>query len=116
MTTLRFIERRPSLLLVIGIVLVSACVVVVVGPAAAQKSKKAPAMLVTQNTFKEVLAQYQGQTTNLGVLKKVSGDHIVVEEEGATALYPLSAIQAFRILKPEEDVSILLEIRLVSKE
>ena len=116
MTILRFVERRPLLLLVIGIILVSACVVVVVGPAAAQKSNKAPAALVPQNTFKEVLAQYQGKTTNLGVLKKVSGDHIVVEEEAATVLYPLSAIQAFRILKPEEDISILLEIKLVSKE
>jgi len=116
MVTVRFIGRRKSLLVVLGVILICASVLVVVGPATAQKSKKAQTTPVAQNTLRDVLARYQGQTTNLGVLKEVAGDYFAVEEEGATALHPLSAIQSFKILKPEEGVSTLLEIKLVARD
>ena len=119
MATLRSNTPRRAFLLVPGIVLlITICMLVVMGPAAAQKSQKVQtgAASGAQRTLKDVLAQYQGQTTNLGVLKKISGDYFVVQEEGATAMYPFSAIQSFRILAPQEDVSVLLEIRLVAKD
>lgn len=116
MVTGRFIGRRKSLLTLVGVFLICMSVLVVVGQTAAQKSKKVQTSPVAQNTLKDFLSRYQGQTTNLGVLKEVAGDYFIVEEESATALHPLSAIQAFRILKPEEGVSTLLEIKLVAKD
>lgn len=109
-------HRRPPALLVVIAVLLCGAAFILAGPVVAQKSKKASSTPDSQNSLKTVLTQYQGQTTNLGMLVKVSGDFFVVAEEGATVYYPLSSIQSFRVLKPGEDVSIPLEIRLVSKD
>jgi hypothetical protein len=101
-----------TLLLLLGIFIFTVAVV----PASAQKSKKKEATPTTQSTIKEILAQHEGEMTNLGTLKRVSGDYFVVDDEGTTSMHPLSTLHTLRFVKDEETGKITLEIRLVAKD
>jgi hypothetical protein len=85
-------------------------------PATAQKSKKPQPVQTTQSSLKEVLAQYQGKTTNLGTLSKVAGDYFVLEEDGVTSMHPLAAIHTLNITKDEDAGTTKLEIKLIARE
>lgn len=90
----------------------------VLGPAVAQKSKKPQPAAASQGTIKQLIQQYRGEMTSIGKITKVEGDYFVVEDEGVTAMYPLSAIQAIRLVKVEEEEkdSTLIEIRLIAHD
>lgn len=67
-------------------------------------------------TIKEVLLQYVGKTTNLGTLKKVTGDFFILEEDGATVMHPLSTIHTIKLVKDEESGETKIEIRLIARD
>ena len=89
---------------------------IAVTPASAQKSKKKEAPSTNQSTIKEVLIQHEGEMTNLGTLKRVSGDYFVLDDEGTTSMHPLSTIHTLRFVKDEETGKIQMEIRLIAKD
>ena len=89
---------------------------IAVTPANAQKSRKKEVAPTTQSTIKEVLAQHEGEMTNLGTLKRVSGDYFVLDDEGTTSMHPLSTIHTLRFVKDEETGKIQMEIRLIAKD
>ena len=88
------------------------------GSAVAQKSKKAQPVATSQGTVKELLKKYQGNVTSIGTITKVEGDYFVAEEEGVTAMYPIGAIQAIRLVKVEEEErdSTRIEILLMAHD
>jgi hypothetical protein len=116
--------RRVVSILFIGIILGTACVV----SATAQKkdaakkevAKKETAPPVqpspSQGTVKEVLSHYVGKVTNLGTLKKVTGDYFVLDDDGNTIIHPLSTLHTIKLVKDEETGETKIEIRLVGKD
>jgi hypothetical protein len=89
-----------------------ACLLMVgVLPALAQKKQAAAG-----GTFKDVLVQYQGKTTNLGTLKKVASDYLVFEAETDTTTVPIAMVQSVKVIKTEEGETPKVEIKLLSKE
>jgi hypothetical protein len=116
MTAIRVLANSKRIPWILVTVLVCVIFAMWVLPATAQKSKKPQPVQTTQSSLKDVLAQYQGKTTNLGTLSKVAGDHFVVEEEGVTSMHPLAAIHTLNITKDEEAATTKLEIKLVARE
>jgi len=116
--------RRVASILIVGIILGTTCVV----SATAQKkdaAKKEVAKKETapsaqpsqpQSTMKDVMLQYVGKATNLGTLKKVTGDYFVLEDDGNTVMHPLSTIHTIRLVKDEETGETKIEIRLISRD
>jgi hypothetical protein len=66
--------------------------------------------------FNDFLKQQVGQQTNLGMLKKFSGDYLVFEEETTTTLVPLTSVQSAKLVKDEENAPPQLEIKLISRD
>jgi len=94
-------------------ILVAVLVVVlvaVVQTGSAQKSQKQP------STMKEVLTGYVGEKTNLGTIKRIAGDYIVIEDGNITGMFPLTAIQAVRHIKGEGEEPTVVEIKLVARD
>ena len=89
-------------------------------PAPAQKKepakKEAAAAPQRQSGIKEVLSQYVGKTTSLGVLKKVEGDYFVVEDDGNVSYHPLSTLHTIKLVKDQDTGEITIEIRLCAKD
>ncbi len=84
-------------------------------PVDAQKKQAQQAKAT--DTFKELLIQHVGDKTNIGVVKKVGGDYLIVQkDENVTAIYPLSVIQALRMVKGEEGEPNTIEIALLAKD
>ena len=104
--------NRLLSVLLLSIVLAGSIVV----EASAQKSQKKEAASQTQNSIKEVLSQYIGKATNLGTLKKVTGDYFILDEDGATVMHPLSTLHTIKLVKDEESGEMKIEIRLVAKD
>ena len=77
---------------------------------AQQKKESSP------NAIKDVLSQYVGKVTNLGTLKRITGDYFVLEEDGNTVMHPLSTIHTLKLVKDDEGGEMKLEIRLVAKD
>ena len=107
---------RTMFALFVAAILAVTCVV----PATAQKKettkKEAPPPTQSQTTMKEVLSQYVGKTTNLGTLKKVTGDYFVLEDDGNTVMHPLYALHTIRLVKDEETGETKIEIRLIGRD
>jgi len=76
----------------------------------AQKSQKQP------STLKDVLTGYVGEKTNLGTIKKIAGDYIIIEDENVTGMFPLIAIQAVRQIRGEGEEPTKIEIKLVARD
>lgn len=70
----------------------------------------------TQNSIKDVLSQYVGKVTNLGTLKRVTGDYFVLEEDGNTVMHPLSTIHTIKLSKDEESGETVVELRLTARD
>jgi len=66
--------------------------------------------------MKDLMLQYVGKATSLGTLKKVEGDYFVLEDDGDTVMYPLSALHTIRLVKYEETGETRIEIRLIAKD
>jgi hypothetical protein len=120
MTSIHPIGRSHRAVLSLALVLMVLSGSIVLGPAVAQKSKKSQPVATSQGTIKELVKKYQGQMTNIGTITKVEGDYFVVEDEGVTAMYPIGAIQAIRLVKVEEEEegkdSTHIEIRLMAHD
>jgi hypothetical protein len=97
--------------------------------ASAQKKKPAtdaPAPTAAQiapkpsNLFRDFLAQHIGTPSNLGVLTKLGGDYLIVEEENVPLVIPLASIQSVKVKKEKEDEEspekTVLVIKLVAGE
>ncbi len=67
-------------------------------------------------TIKEVLAQYVDKATNLGTLKRITGDYFVMEEDGNMVVHPLSTLHTIKVVKAEEGGEMKIEIKLVAKD
>ncbi len=90
-------------------VLTLALLVVLGESGSAQKAQKQTA------AFKDVLSTYVGDRVDLGVVKKVTGDYFIVEDENTTMTIPVSAIQMIRVTK-EEEGGTKVEIKLIAKD
>ena len=62
------------------------------------------------------LRKYTGEKTNLGKLKEVTAQYIVVEEDNTTTIIPLGMIHSLRQVKEEDPPSVRLEIFLTRKD
>ncbi len=89
-------------------------------PAPAQKKAPVKKETTTVTTrlggIKEVLSQFVGKTTSLGVLKRVEGDYFVVEDDGNTSYHPLSTLHTIKLVKDQDTGEITIEIRLTGKD
>jgi hypothetical protein len=94
-------------------------------PEETQKKEKAevtptpatpPAPGTRPNKVLDVLKQYVGKKTNLGILKKFAGDYIVFEDELTTILVPVTSIQSAKLIKEEESSPAELEIKLIARD
>ena len=114
----------------LAMALVCALIVMSVLPAEAQKKKKAqpPSQQQVQpqqpvvtpsprpsGGFRDMLAQYQGSQTNLGIMTKVGPDFIVLDDEGVISYHPIHVIQTIRVTKLEEGGE-KIELKLLSKD
>jgi hypothetical protein len=101
---------------VLAIVMVAACA----SPALAQKKtpvkKEVVAPPQRQTGIKEILTQYTGKTTNLGVLKKVEGDYFVFDDNGDISYHPLSTLHTIKLVKDQDTGEITIEIRLFARD
>jgi hypothetical protein len=116
--------RRVASILIVGIILGATCVV----SATAQKKDAAKKEVVkkeiappvqpspSQGTLKEVLSHYVGKVTNLGTLKKVTGDYFVLDDDGNAIIHPLSTLHTIKLMKNEETGETKIEIRLVGRD
>jgi len=110
--------------------LVCALIVMSVLPAEAQKKKKTqpqtqqqvqpqqPVTMPVQRPaggFRDMLVQYQGSQTNLGIMTKVGPDFIVLDDEGVISYHPIHVIQTIRVTKLEEGGE-KIELKLLSKD
>ena len=68
------------------------------------------------NKFIDVLKQYVGKKTNLGILKKFMGDYIVFEDDLTQILVPINNIQSARLIKDDESSPAELELKLISRD
>lgn len=83
----------------------------------AQKSTKTqPPQPPISGSFREVLVKSIGKSTNLGILKKVESDHLVLEDENTTIMVPVSCVHSLKFVREEESPEAKLEIRLVARE
>jgi hypothetical protein len=88
----------------------------------AQKKKTAPAteqarsVVQSGTTIRDILVKLQGQTTNLGILVRVSGEVVEFENEGDTLIYPLNAVQCVKFLKAEEGEARKVEIKFFARD
>jgi hypothetical protein len=103
-----FARNRMLPWIITGVLAVVLLLVVQTGTA--QKAQK------QQSTMKEVLTGYVGEKTNLGTIKKVAGDYIVIEDDNITEMVPLNAIQVVRQIKREGEEPPKVEIKLVAKD
>ncbi len=89
-------------------------------PTFAQKAKKEDKPKSMQSSeaasLREVLSKHVGQTCNLGTIKKVTGEYVVIEHEGATMIHPLHAIHTIKMFKDEETGADMFEIRLIAAD
>ena len=118
MNSIHPIGRFHRTVIGLALVLILLSGSVVLGPAVAQKSKKSQPDATSLGTIKELVKKYQGQMTNIRKITRVEGDYFVVEDEGVTAMYPIGAIQAIRLVKVEEEEkdSTRIEIRLMAHD
>lgn len=102
--------------LFVGAMLATLCA----SPASAQKKEAAKKEVAPpsqpQGTMKEVMLQYVGKTTNLGTVKKVTGEYFTLEQEGVTSVHPLSVLHSVKTMKDEETGELKIEIILVAKD
>lgn len=68
------------------------------------------------NKFLDVIKQYVGKKTNLGILKKFAGDYMVFEDDLTTILVPVSNVQSVRLVRDDESSPANLEIKLISRD
>jgi len=113
MTTMHILATSRRLPWILVTVLACAMFTIWVLPATAQKSKKSQP---TQSTVREILSQFEGKSTNMGTLAKVTGDYFSTEDEGVTTIHPLTTIHSLVLTKDEETLSTKLEIKLLAKE
>ncbi len=82
-------------------------------PAAPPPMQTSPVSGTLLNTLKK----FVGQKTNLGVLKEVNRDYIIVaEDENSTTLIPLSQIVSLKQIKEEDPPAVHLEIGIVKRD
>jgi hypothetical protein len=81
-----------------------------------EQAEVAPTPATLPNKFLDVLKQYVGKKTNLGILKKFAGDYIVFEDELTTILVPVTSIQSAKLIKEEESSPAELEIKLIARD
>lgn len=68
------------------------------------------------NKFLDVIKQYVGKKTNLGILKKFAGDYMVFEDDLTTTLVPVNNVQSVRLVRDDESSPANLEIKLISRD
>jgi hypothetical protein len=82
----------------------------------AAETTVAPASVSLPGKFLDVLKKYTGEKTNLGTIRRLAGDYLVLEEEYVTTLVPFSAIQSVRLVKDDESSPAHLEIKLIARD
>lgn len=107
--------RRVMSMVILAVALAAYCT-----PVVAQKKtpvkKETVAPPQRQTGIKEILAQYVGKTTNLGVLKKVEGDYFVFDDNGDISYHPLSTLHTIKLAKDQDTGEITVEIRLFARD
>ncbi len=108
-----------KLLLSVSILFV--LIVCVAQPAFTQKAKKdEKPKQTTESTsngsLREALSKHVDRGSNLGTIKRVTGEYVVFEHEGATVMHPLHAIHTVKTYKDEESGADILEIRLMAAD
>lgn len=139
-------KTKGILAVVMAVGLLVLAMMLIASPAEAQKKKAKPKAPVTQQKepasdstaeeeavappelpnppaavggLVEVLKKYQTQKTNLGILKKVTGDYIEVDDDGTIITVPMRSIHSLRQVpdRDNEDKAIIrLEIKLYAKD
>ncbi len=68
-------------------------------------------------TLLNILRKFVGQKTNLGNLKEVTRDYIIVaEDENSTTTIPISQIVSLKQIKEEDPPSVRLEIGITKRD
>ncbi len=68
-------------------------------------------------TLLSTLKKFVGQKTNLGVLKEVNKDYIIVaEDENSTTLIPMAQIVSLKQIKEEDPPAVRLEIGIAKRD
>ncbi len=68
-------------------------------------------------TLLSTLRKYVGQKTNMGVLKEVNKDYIIVaEDENSTTLIQVSQIVSLKQIKEDDPPSVRLEIGIAKRD
>ncbi len=104
--------KLTTAVLILGALLITTCD----SSMFAQKKETKKGAAQTASTIKEVLAQYLDKATNLGTLKRVTGDYFVMEEDGNMVVHPLSTLHTIKVIKAEEGGEMKIEIKLVAKD
>ncbi len=87
-----------------------ALVALVVGTGSAQKASKQP------TTVREVLAGLDGSDSNLGKIKRVTSEFVMIQDENTQRFIPFDSIQEIRLLKENASEPAKIEIRLIAKD
>ena len=76
----------------------------------AQKAGKPP------TTFRETLTAYEGFDSNLGKIKRIASDFLLVQDENTQRVIPLMSIQEVRVVKENASEPAKVDIRLLAKD
>ena len=74
---------------------------------------------VVSGAIVDVLKRFQGQQTNLGILKKIGRDYIELQDENVTWTIPLTSIHSLKQTGDKDDNDrpiVKLDIKLYSKD
>lgn len=104
------ILRAPILAWAIAGFILASVTLVLVNTGQAQKAPKAPA------TMHDLLAPYTGYDTNMGKIKRVTTDFVLIQEENAQSVIPWGSIQTVRFVKENVAEPVKIDIRLVAKD
>ncbi len=110
MARFRLFTRHAALPWSLVGVLILSLVLISVTSGTAQKTPKNPM------TVRELLSQYSGYDSNLGKIKRLGNDFLLVQEENAQTVVPFTSIQEVRLVKENSTEPVKIEIRLVSKD
>lgn len=66
--------------------------------------------------LREILSKYVGKNTNHGVLKKVTHEYFVFDDDGALLTHPMYTLHTIKVTKDEESGEERIDIRLVARD
>ncbi len=110
MTHVRLLARHRLVPWVLVGILILTLVALTVNAGTNQKAQKQPM------TVREILAGYEGSDSNLGKIKRIGTDFLLLQEETTQKIVPIHSIQEVRLMKENPTDPMKIEIRLVAKD